>query len=75
LLEKEGKIIGKLDFAEERDLSEKLLRSIDALLKENKVNQKHIEKIELQSDIGEPYTTYRIAKMVAETFNWSVKKA
>lgn len=74
VLKEENKIIDKLNFTEEHNLSEKLLLNIDKLLKKNKINNKRVKKIELESDIGEPYTTYRIAKTIAKTFNWSIKK-
>jgi tRNA A37 threonylcarbamoyladenosine modification protein TsaB len=73
-LKSKREILDELSFPEARDLSQKLLPNIDRLLKKNGISPGKIEKIELKSDIGEPYTTYRIAKAVAKTFNWSVKK-
>lgn len=61
-------------FPEERNLSEKLLPSIDKLLKKNKLKSTDIKKMELQADIDDSYTTYRIAKAVVDSFNWAIKE-
>ena len=71
LLKQEGQIIDSFDFPEERQLSEKLLPSIEKLLKKNKLATKNIEKIEVQSDLGDNFTTYRIARSVAEAWNFA----
>lgn len=66
--------IDKINFPEDRNLSEKLLASIDNILKKNRLNSDKIEKVELISDIEENYTSYRIAKAVENAFNWSISQ-
>lgn len=61
-------------FPEERNLAEKLLPSIDKLLKKNKLEAKDIKVMELKADMDDSYTTFRIAKSVVDSFNWAVKK-
>jgi len=72
LLDKQ-KLIDSFKFAEEYQLSEKLLPSIDRMLKKNKLKPEDISKMTVESDLGENFTTYRIAKAVANTWNWSRK--
>ena len=67
------KIIDSFDFAEERQLSERLLPSIDDLLKKNKLAVADIEEMTLISNVDESFTTYRIAKSVVDAFNWANK--
>jgi len=73
-LKQKGQILDSLDFPEERQLSEKLLPSIDKLLKRNKLKTEDIEKMEVESDLGDNFTTTRIAKTVANTWNWASKQ-
>lgn len=56
---------------EEHRLSEDLLPTIDGLLKKNGLEAENIEKMTLESDIGENFTTHRIAKAVVDAFNWA----
>jgi tRNA A37 threonylcarbamoyladenosine modification protein TsaB len=72
-LKKKKKVIDSLVFPEERQLSEKLLPEIDRLIKENKLKAEDIEKITVKSDLGDNFTTCRIAKTVASTWNWAMK--
>jgi len=66
-------VLDKIIISEEHRLSEDLLPTIDKLLKKNKLAPKDITKMTLKSDIGENFTTYRIAKAVADAFNWANK--
>lgn len=66
-------IVDSLDFPEERQLSERLLPAIDKLIKKNKLKTEDIEKITVESDLGDNFTTCRIAKTVANTWNWAMK--
>lgn len=68
-----GKVLDEAVLSEERRLSEDLLPSIDDLLKKNDLEPKNIEKMTLESDMGENFTTYRIAKAVVDAFNWANK--
>lgn len=74
LLMDKNRILDKIVFKEKRNLSEKLLPSIDRLLKKNKMQAKDIETMETIADVDDSYTTHRIAKTVSKTFNWAVKK-
>jgi tRNA A37 threonylcarbamoyladenosine modification protein TsaB len=73
LLKDKKTIIDSMDFPEERQLSEKLLPAIDKLIRKNKLKTEDIEKIKVESDLGENFTTCRIAKTVANTWNWAMK--
>jgi tRNA A37 threonylcarbamoyladenosine modification protein TsaB len=66
-------IVDSLNFPEERQLSEKLLSAIDKLIKKNKLDSEDIKKITVKSDLGDNFTTCRIAKTVAQTWNWAMK--
>jgi len=72
-LKKENDILDEVVFPEERNLAEKLLPSIDKLLKKNRLGPKDIESMGLEADMDDSYTTFRIAKSVADTFNWAHK--
>lgn len=72
LLDKKN-LLDQIIIAEEHRLSEDLLPTIDKLLQKNKLTPQDIAEMSLKSDIGENFTTYRIAKAVADAFNWAVK--
>ncbi len=63
------KVIDSSSWDDENNLSEKLLPEIDKLLKKNKVKKEDI-KIEVKTDIPAGYTTTRIAKSVANAWNY-----
>jgi len=71
LLKDQKVIVDSLDFPEERQLSEKLLPSIDLMLKKNKLKAADVEKITVKSDLGDNFTTTRLAKTVAEAWNYA----
>jgi len=73
ILGENSQILDSLDFPEERQLSEKLLPNIDKLLKRNRLKTEDIEKMDVESDWGNNFTTFRIAKTVADTWNWALK--
>lgn len=72
ILKKSGKILDGSSFADEHNLTEKLLVEIDELLKRNKVETRDVERISVKTDQGDSYTTSRIARAVAQTFNFAV---
>ncbi|HHE45980.1 MAG TPA: hypothetical protein ENL05_01375 [Candidatus Moranbacteria bacterium] len=72
-LKEKGKEIDALEILEERQLSENLLPKIDELLKRNKLISQDIKKIQIESDQNDNFTTTRIAKTVANTWNWAIK--
>ena len=74
ILKNKKNILDEVSFLEERNLSEKLLPTIDKLLKKNKLQPQDIADFQVVSDLGENYTTYRIAKTVAEAFKFAVKE-
>ncbi|PIP28512.1 MAG: hypothetical protein COX29_00790 [Candidatus Moranbacteria bacterium CG23_combo_of_CG06-09_8_20_14_all_35_22] len=63
-----------LDIVEEHSLSEKLLPEIDWILRKNKLKSDDIEKATVNSDQEDNFTTTRIAKSVANAWNWNRKK-
>ena len=70
LLRDKKNIVDSFNFPEERQLSEKLLPSIDAMLKKNKLKPADIKKMTVKSDLGDNFTTYRLAKTVADAWNY-----
>ena len=74
VLKEKGKVVDKLNFPEENNLSEKLLPSIDKLLKRNKFEPKDIKKVIADVDTPESFTASRIAKAVAGTFNYAIRQ-
>lgn len=74
VLRDKKKILDEVSFLEKRDLSEKLLPTIDGLLKRNQLQPKDIKDFQVISDLGENYTTYRLAKTVADTFLFALKE-
>lgn len=73
-LKEKGNILDSFNFPEERQLSEKLLPSIDKMLRKNNLKPEDIKKMTVKSDLGDNFTTYRIAKTVADTWNWARKQ-
>ncbi|MEK7598358.1 MAG: hypothetical protein AAB487_01330 [Patescibacteria group bacterium] len=73
-LKSNNDILDKVVFPEERNLAEKLLPSIDKLLKKSKLGTKDIDRMQLEADMDDSYTTYRIAKSIADSFNWARKR-
>jgi len=73
ILQDKKNILSEMSFLEERNLSEKLLPVIDKLLKKNKLQPQDIEDFQVRSDLGENYTTFRIAKTIAEAFKFAVR--
>ncbi len=63
-----------VEIAEEHSLSRELLPKIDELLKRNKLSTKDAESVHVESDQDESFTTTRIARTVAEAWNFTVDK-
>lgn len=70
LLKKGEGVLDELKILEEHSLSEKLLPVIGEMLKKHSLEPEDVEKMELESDLGENFTTYRIAKSVVEAWNF-----
>lgn len=69
ILQKNRQVLDTHKFPDEFQLSEELLPEIDKLLKKNKLKPADIKKITVKSDLGENFTTCRIAKAVANAWN------
>lgn len=74
ILQNKKNILDRVSFLEERNLSEKLLPTIDRLLKKNKLQPQDIKDFQVVSDLGENYTTFRIAKTVSQSFLFALKE-
>ena len=67
----------KLDevvFLAEENISEKLLPNFDALLKKNKLILDDIEIVEVETDLGDTFTSRRIAEAMRNAFDWAKKE-
>lgn len=73
VLKKGKKIADEVFWKEDRNLSQRLLIEIDNLLKKNNLNPQDIKKMKVETEIPDKFTTVRIAKMVAKTFNFLSK--
>ncbi len=71
---KNNKPIDNSVFAEDYNLSEKLLPEIDKLLEKNKLTSQDIKKIIVRTDTPESFTTSRIAQSVGKTWNFACQK-
>ena len=69
-LEDSQHCIDELVFAEDQNISENLWPFIDDLLKKNGSAVEAIERMEVDSDLEDTYTSRRIAEAAANTFNW-----
>lgn len=74
ILKDKKNILDEMSFLEEKNLAEKLLPMIDKLLSKNKLQPGDIQDFQVLSDLGENFTTFRIAKTVAEAFKFAVKE-
>lgn len=73
-LKKKRIIADLISWPEDHSLSRNLLPRIDSLLKKNGIKPKDLRNIRLKSDLDENFTTYRIAKSIAETLNFFLKQ-
>lgn len=64
------KLLDRVSFAEKGDLTEKMLPLINRLIKKNKFQIQDIQKMVVESDLKEPFTSYRILKTIERTFNY-----
>jgi tRNA A37 threonylcarbamoyladenosine modification protein TsaB len=67
-------LLDEVVLGDERNLGVKLLPEIDKMLQKRQLEMKKVDKIEVLSDQGDAFTTTRIAKTVAETWNWAVNQ-
>lgn len=73
-LKEKGKIVSRSGWREENNLSQRLLPEIDKLLKKNKIKKESVQKAEVKTDIPAGFTTARIAKSVANAWNFARSK-
>jgi hypothetical protein len=71
ILKRRGETVGEESFLDEHNLTEKLLVITDKLLKKNSLAAGNISKIEVESDSENNYTSNRIAKTIARSWNWA----
>lgn len=74
ILKDSENVVDESSWKEEQNLSKKLLPEIDKLIKNNKLETSDIDNVEVDTGISEKFTTVRIAKIVAKTFNFVNKK-
>lgn len=74
LILKDGqKTLDEVVFEAEENISEKLLPNFDALLKKNKLTLEDIESVEVETDLGDTFTSRRIAEAMKNAFDWTKK--
>ena len=73
ILAENGKIVGKKNWTDQNDLSEKFFPQVDTLLKENNYTMTDIENFLLENNIPEGYTTARIAKTIMDSLQYANK--
>lgn len=71
ILKNDGKTVAETSWLEDRSLSEKLLSKIDDFLKDASVEPKNVEKVEVETDLAEGYTSRRILETVAKTWEFA----
>ncbi|HAI74409.1 MAG TPA: hypothetical protein DCS28_02045 [Candidatus Moranbacteria bacterium] len=70
LLKKDQKTVDEIIFLPEQNISQKLLPFFDEILKKNNLTVEDIKKIEVETDLGDSYTSRRIAEAVKNVFDW-----
>ena len=69
LLKDEDKIVDEIIFSEGENISQKLLPNFDRLLRKNKLTVEDIDNARVESDLGETYTSRRIAQAFVNGFS------
>ncbi len=69
LIDNKKKIIAESEWVDKRDLSEKLLRKIDLLLKKKKVSLSNISKFDFSSSGKCGFTTQQIGEITAKVLS------
>ncbi len=72
LVDNKKKNVAKSEWTDERDLSEKLLRKIDLLLKKNNVSLDNISKFDFTSHGKCGFTTRQIGEITAKVLNFGM---
>ncbi len=74
-LKNSRKVVGVTSFQEERNLLEKLLPTIDALLKKHKISPMAVKRLALKTDLDQNSTSRRIAETMVNTWNWATDRS
>ena len=69
VLKEDEQFADEFFWEEERNLSQRLLVEIDNLLQRNDLKPKDLSEVKVKTNIDDKFTTVRIAKVVANTFN------
>ncbi len=69
VLKENGDFVDEFFWEEEQNLSQRLLVEIDSLLRKNDLKPKDLSEVKVKTNIDDKFTTVRIAKVVANTFN------
>ena len=67
------KTVDEVVFGVEENISEKLLPNFDALIKRNKLTLDDIRSVEVETDLGDTFTSRRIAEAMKNAFDWTKK--
>jgi tRNA A37 threonylcarbamoyladenosine modification protein TsaB len=74
LILKDGqKTLDEVVFGVDENISEKLLPNFDVLLKKNKLTIGDIDNVEVETDLGDTFTSRRIAEAMKNAFDWTKK--
>ena len=74
ILKDRQKIVDEVVFLAQENISEKLLPHFDVLLKKNKLTVDDIDQVEVETDLGDTFTSRRIAEAMKNVFVWTKKK-
>jgi hypothetical protein len=69
-----SKIVDAISWPEDSNLSKKLLLNIEKILKKNRLGKNDLKSVKVINKTEHNITTFRIAKSVADTYNFSLKK-
>lgn len=71
ILKNNSEKIDELVFEADENISEKLLPNFNELLKKNKLTTQNIDNIEVETDLGDSFTSRRIAEAMRNAFLWT----
>jgi hypothetical protein len=74
-LVKNSKTVDKISWPEDSNLSKKLLLNIEKILKKNKLAKNDLKSVKVINKAEHNITTFRIAKSIADAYNFSLKRA
>lgn len=66
--------VGEFVFTNEYRISSDLLPEIEKLIRKNGLEREDIGKMEVETDLGESFTSRRIAEATANAFNWAKER-